>query len=179
MKDIVHAHDLTFKKYIAEDQIRQRTLEIGREISEKYKHQRPLFIGILNGAFIFAADLVRACSIDVEVTFTKLSSYDGLSSTGSVSSSLGIDKDLMGKPVIIVEDILDTGQTMHYLIPRLKAQRPASVEIASLLVKREALQYPIDISYVGFEIPDKFVIGYGLDYREVGRNLKAIYQLAE
>jgi hypoxanthine phosphoribosyltransferase len=135
-------------------------------------------LGILNGAFIFAADLLRGMTIECELTFIKLSSYRGTGTTGKVQTVLGLDMDLTGRHIIIVEDIVDTGLTLHNFLSSLANDKPASVAIASAFFKSEALQHPLSINYLGFDIPDKFIIGYGLDYDGLGRNLPDVYQLA-
>jgi hypoxanthine phosphoribosyltransferase len=127
---------------------------------------------------MFAADLFRQLSIDAELCFIKLASYKGLKSTGNVITTIGLDDDIFGKEVIIVEDIVDTGKTLHNFLPKLLHQQPSSLKIATLLHKPEAMEYPLDLHYIGFDIPNKFVVGYGLDYDGLGRNLKEIYQLS-
>ena len=178
-KKMVRAHDLTFKPFISEEKILQRVAELGQQITNDYKGKKPIFLAILNGAFVFMADLTRACDLSCETTFIKLSSYKGLKSTGSITTLIGIDINIKNRDVIIVEDIVDTGQTLFQFLKELKALGPSSVKLASLLVKPEALKYEMAVDYKGFDIPNKFVIGYGLDYNGEGRNLKSIYQLAE
>ena len=141
--------------------------------------KKPIFLCVLNGAFVFAADLVRQFSAACDISFIKLSSYEGLQSSGKIANLLGLDIDLNDRHLIIVEDIIDTGNTMYWFLQELKHYQPASVALATLLVKPEALQHNFPIPYTGFEIPNKFVIGYGLDYEGEGRNLPAIYQLVE
>lgn len=175
----VSIHNLSFKSYITEPQITARIQELAAEMEERYDGLEPIFLGVLNGAFIFAADLVRATEFESVISFIKLSSYRGMKSSGQVASVIGLDIDIKDRHVIIVEDIIDTGNTMHSFIPELKALEPASIALASLLVKREALEHDIPIDYVGFDIPNRFVVGYGLDYDGLGRQLKDIYQLAE
>ena len=126
---------------------------------------------------MFAADLFKHVNIDAELCFIKLASYKGMKSSGNVVTSIGLEDDLFGKDVVIVEDIVDTGKTLHNFLPKLMHQQPNSLKIASLLHKSEATEYPLTIDYVGFDIPNKFVVGYGLDYDGLGRNLKEIYQL--
>jgi len=177
MSKTIKLHDLIFKPFISEKEIEKRILEIGAEITRKFKEKKPLFIAILNGAFVFAADLVRACDIDSEIVFIRLMSYHGLESTGTVKTVIGLDQDLEGRDLIIVEDIVDSGQTMHNFLQDLKERNPSSITIATLLLKPGALQFPVEPDYIGFEIPTKFVVGYGLDYDGLGRNYRAIYQL--
>ena len=178
-KKLVQAHDLSFEPFLSEEKILKRVAELSEQITDDYKGEKPVFLSILNGAFIFMADLVRACDLICETTFIKLSSYDGVQSTGNVKTLIGIDTNLKDRHVIVVEDIIDTGETLFQFLKELKELQPASVKLASLLVKPEALQYDIQVDYKGFDIPNKFVIGYGLDYNGEGRNLPSIYQLAE
>jgi len=175
---MIQVHDLHFKPYLSAEQIQAKVHQLGAEISQDYKGKQPLFISILNGAFIFAADLVRACELDCEVAFTQLSSYSGTSSTGKVELKIPLTKGVEGRDIIIVEDIIDTGKTLHFFMEYLQSLKPASITLAALLVKPTAIEYPVKVNYAGFEIPNKFVVGYGLDYNELGRNLADIYQLA-
>lgn len=174
---VIKVHDKSFETYLAEDQIQQRIKELAAAINADYAGKRPLFIAILNGSFMFAADLFKQVNIDAELCFIKLASYKGMKSSGNVVTSIGLEDDLFGKDVVIVEDIVDTGKTLHNFLPKLMHQQPKSLKIASLLHKSEATEYPLTIDYVGFDIPNKFVVGYGLDYDGLGRNLKEIYQL--
>ena len=176
---IVTINNLSFTSYITEAQIKTRIQALAAEMKERYDGLQPIFLGVLNGAFIFAADLLRATDFESVISFIKLSSYRGMKSSGKVASVIGLDIDIKGRHVIIVEDIIDTGNTMHSFIPELKALEPASIALASLLVKPEALEHDIPIDYIGFEIPNRFVVGYGLDYDGLGRQLRDIYQLAE
>ena len=176
---MITVNNLQFKPFIAAETIQQRIEELGVALRERYAGQRPLFIGILNGAFIFTADLVRAAELECEVTFMRLSSYAGLQSTGQVTTNLGLDIEIKDRHVILVEDIIDSGRTLYELSKNMREQGPASVAIATLLLKPDALQFPLEADFVGFSIPSKFVIGYGLDYNQAGRELKEIYQLAE
>jgi hypoxanthine phosphoribosyltransferase len=169
--------DKTFCTYLSEKEIQGSIAQMAEAINKDYAGRRPLFIGILNGAFMFASDLFKHLTIDAEITFIKLASYKGMKSTGNVVTSIGLDHDLYGRDVVIVEDIIDTGKTLHKFLPQLHHQQPASLKIAALLHKPEALLFPLQIDYVGFSIPNKFVVGYGLDYNGMGRNLKEIYQL--
>lgn len=174
---LVTVHDKTFCTYLTEKDIQARIAQMAEAINKDYQGKKPLFIGILNGAFMFASDLFRHLTIDAEITFIKLASYKGMKSTGNVVTSIGLDHDLYGRDVVIIEDIIDTGKTLHKFLPQLEHQQPASLKIAVLLHKPEALQHHLDIDYVGFSIPNKFVVGYGLDYNGMGRNLREIYQL--
>ncbi len=174
--EAVVAHGLTFEPYIRQAEIQARVAELGAAISARYRTQRPLFLVVLNGAFIFAADLLRACRFECEVTFIRLASYRGTRSSGRVKEIIGLQDDIRGRAVIIVEDIVDSGNTLSSLLPELQALAPASVEIASLLLKPDMLEHELEVQYVGFEIDPRFVIGYGLDYDGLGRNLPAIYR---
>jgi hypoxanthine phosphoribosyltransferase len=174
---IIKVHDKTFQTYLPEETIRQRINELAGAINKDYEGKRPLFIAILNGAFMFASDLFKQLSIDAELCFIKLVSYKGLKSSGNVITSIGLEDDLFGRDVVIVEDIVDTGRTLHEFLPKLHHQQPASLKIAALLHKPEAALYPLHIDYLGFSIANKFVVGYGLDYNGLGRNLKELYQL--
>jgi hypoxanthine phosphoribosyltransferase len=173
----IKVHDKTFDIYLSEKQIQQRVKEIAETINKDYEGKRPLIIAILNGSFMFAADLFKHLTISTEISFIKLASYRGMKSTGNVVTSIGLDAELFGKDVIIIEDIVDTGKTLYNFLPKLKDHHPASLKIAALLHKPDATKFPLHLDYVGFSIPDKFVIGYGLDYDGMGRNLKEIYQV--
>ena len=173
----IKVHDKTFETYLSEQTIQEKIREIANAINRDYAGKRPLFIAILNGSFMFAADLFKSLTIDAEICFIKLVSYKGMKSSGQVVTAIGLDDDLFGKDVIIIEDIVDTGKTLNEFLPKLHHQQPASLKIASLLHKAEATKYPMVIDYLGFSIPDKFVVGFGLDYDGLGRNLKEIYQL--
>src|SRR6476659_3057542 len=176
---VIKVHDKSFETYLSEETILSRVKEIAADISRDYAGRRPLFIAILNGSFMFAADLFKQLTIEAELCFIKLASYRGLKSSGNVVTSIGLEDDLFGKEVIIVEDIVDTGKTLHNFLPKLQHQQPKSLRIAALLHKPEATQFPLKIDYLGFSIPNKFVVGYGLDYDGLGRNLKEIFQLAD
>lgn len=168
-----------FQPYIKAVDIHEQIGKLAAQINEDYKGKRPLFIAILNGSFMFAADLFKELTIDAEICFIKLASYKGTKSTGNVITSIGLDEPLKGRHVVIVEDIVDTGKTLHEFLPQLLNQQPASLKIAALLHKPTALVYPLTIDYLGFSVPNKFLLGYGLDYDGLGRNLKEIYQLVE
>ncbi|MEP6927504.1 MAG: hypoxanthine phosphoribosyltransferase [Ginsengibacter sp.] len=173
----IKVHDKEFISYISSQDIEKQVARVAAEINRDYKEKKPLFIAILNGAFIFAADLFKHITIEAEICFIKLASYKGVKSTGKVITAIGLDVDLYNREVIIVEDIVDTGKTLTQFLPQLQHHHPASLKIASLLHKPDAMVHPIKIDYLGFTIPDKFVIGYGLDYDGLGRNIKEIYQL--
>ncbi len=172
-------HDKIFKLYISEEAIKLKVGELAALLNKDYKDKNPIFIAILNGAFIFAADLFKSLSIDAEISFIKLASYKGMKSSGQVLTAIGLDIEIFDRHVVILEDIVDTGKTLNEFLPQLWHQQPASLKIVALLHKPEATIYPLKVDYTGFEIPDKFVVGYGLDYNGLGRNTAAIYQLFE
>jgi hypoxanthine phosphoribosyltransferase len=169
--------DKTFVPYLKEEQIQKKIKELATAINKDYKETKPLFIAILNGSFMFASDLFKEIKLDCEISFMKLSSYSEMASTGNVRELIGINENVFKRDVIIIEDIVDTGHTMSNVLDQFKDRGVNSVEVVSLLIKPEALINPIEIKYGGFEIPNKFVVGYGLDYDGFGRNSKAIYQL--
>jgi len=173
----VQAHDLIFQPFIPAQAIADRVSELGRDIARRHAGAVPVFLTVLKGAVFFAADLVRACPLDSELSFVRLSSYDGLESSGKLTEVIGIREDLSGRLVIVVEDIIDTGHTLSRFLPLLEKEKPERIEVASLLLKPAALNHPLKVDYLGFEIPYRFVIGYGLDYKGRGRNLPGIYQL--
>lgn len=173
----IKVHDKTFDIYLSESAIQERVKAIAEEINKEYQGKRPLFIAILNGSFMFAADIFKHLTIETEISFIKLASYKGMKSTGNVITSIGLDAELYGKDVIIIEDIVDTGKTLYNFLPKLKDHHPASLKIVALLHKPEATKFPLTLDHVGFSIPDRFVIGYGLDYDGMGRNLREIYQV--
>lgn len=177
--DTIQIHDLHFTSLLSEAQVQARVQELGSALTGRYSGQKPLFISILSGAFVFASDLIRAFKGDCEVGFVKLSSYAGTRSSGSIQTVMGIEKNLHGRHVIVVEDIVDTGRTLHFFLNQLQIQQPASICTVSFLRKPEAAAFPVQVDYVGYDIEDKFVVGYGLDYEGLGRNLPGIYQLSE
>ena len=174
----ITVHDKQFETYLSDETIQQRIKEMAAEINKDYAGKRPLFIAILNGSFMFASDLFKQLTISADICFIKLASYKGMKSSGKVVTSIGLEEDIFGKDIIITEDIVDTGKTLHKFLPKLLHQQPNSLKIATLLHKAEATEYTLTLDYVGFTIPNKFVVGYGLDYDGLGRNYKEIYQLA-
>lgn len=173
----LRVHDKEFKPYLSAAEIADKIRQMADAINRDYTGKRPLFIAILNGSFIFASDLFKSISVEAEICFIKLASYKGTKSSGQVITAIGLDTDLIDRHIIIVEDIVDTGRTLSVFLPQLQHQQPASLAIAALLHKPEATVYPIKIDYLGFSIPNKFVVGYGLDYDGLGRNIGEIYQL--
>ena len=171
--------DKTFKTSITEEQIKQRVKELGQQISKDMEGKNPLLIGVLNGSFIFAADLLREITIPCEISFVKLASYEGILSTGKVKEVMGLNEDISGRTIIIVEDIVDTGRTMRQMLDSLSVRRPASIHICTLFVKPDKLEEPLDIKYAAFSIPNDFIVGYGLDYDQQGRGLREICTLVE
>ncbi|AYL98076.1 hypoxanthine phosphoribosyltransferase [Mucilaginibacter celer] len=170
--------DLGFETLITASQIEDRVKAIGAQISEDFKDTVPVIVGVLNGSFIFIADLIKQVTIPCEINFTKLASYyGGTTSTLKIREDIDLTVDIKGRDVLIIEDIVDTGNTAHYLIEKLKLREPASLRMCSLLLKPAALQKKIEeLKYIGFEIENEFVVGYGLDYKEMGRNLADIYK---
>jgi hypoxanthine phosphoribosyltransferase len=169
--------DKTFEPYLKEAAIQEKITELALQLNKDYAGKRPLFLSVLNGSFLFTADLFKQITIEAEVSFIKLASYKGTSSTGNVITAIGLDINVKDRYIIILEDIIDTGKTLHHYLPQLESMQPASVKIAVLLNKKEALIYPVQIDYACFDIPNKFVVGYGLDYDGLGRNSRDIYQL--
>jgi hypoxanthine phosphoribosyltransferase len=178
MKQIT-LHDLTFEPFISTAEIEQTVTSLAAQIDNDYRGRNPILLIVLNGAFIFAADLVRKISIPIRLDFLKVSSYKGTATTGEMNEHFLWKSNLEGEHVIIVEDIVDTGHTLDYLKKKINALHPASIEVACLLKKPTAYKYPDILRYEGMSIPDKFVVGYGLDYNGLGRDLDCIYRLKE
>lgn len=175
--EFIKVHDKEFKPYLSADKISEAVTRVASEINNDYKGKRPLFIAILNGSFMFAADLFKEITIEAEICFIKLASYKGIKSSGQVITAIGLDVDLVGREIIVIEDIVDTGNTLSKFLPQIHHHHPSSLKIAALLHKPEAMVHPIQIDYLGFSVPNKFLLGYGLDYDGLGRNIKEIYQL--
>jgi len=171
--------DKTFVPFIAEVTILHKIKDLGKTLNEEYQNKRPLFIAVLNGAFMFASDLFKEIEIEAEICFIKLASYKGTQSTGHVITAIGLDIDVTDRHIIILEDIVDTGKTLHAFLPQLLNQQPKSLKIAVLLHKPDAQVFDVKIDYACITIPNKFVLGYGLDYDGLGRNIREIYQLSE
>ncbi|MDG1297386.1 MAG: hypoxanthine phosphoribosyltransferase [Saprospiraceae bacterium] len=169
--------DKTFERFISEKQIAQRVAELGQLISEDYKDKNPLFLVLLKGAYVFASDLVKHFLHPCSISFFRLSSYKGMASSGVLSFKDVFDEDIEGRNIVVLEDIVDTGHTLSGFLPALNKLNPKSVKVVSLLSKPDVLQGKVEIDYLGFEIPPAFVVGYGLDFDEQGRNFPEIYQL--
>ncbi|HUW93407.1 MAG TPA: hypoxanthine phosphoribosyltransferase [Bacteroidales bacterium] len=169
--------DRQFSVYLTSDEIQSRISALAEKINEDMKGRDVLFFGILNGSFLFAADLFRQITLDAQISFIKLASYDGTSSTGKIKELIGWNEDITGKTVVVIEDIVDTGSTLERIIGELTLRKATEVKICTLLFKPEAYTKDIPIDYIGFEVPNNFVVGYGLDYDGYGRNLNAIYKL--
>ena len=176
---IVKVKDKTFRTFIPEAEIQQRVKAVADKLNEDLKDKNPLFLAVLNGSFVFAADLMRMITIPCEISFVKLASYQGTVSSGKIKEVIGINEDLKGRTVVIVEDIIESGLTMQTLLEQLKEKEPESVHICTLLLKPECLKVPLDTEYVAIEIPNDFILGYGLDYDQQGRNLRDIYTVVE
>ena len=167
--------DKKFELFIQHKQIEEKISMLADKLNADYQERNPLLIGVLNGAFMFAADLVRKLTFSHEIQFAKFSSYEGMESTGKVKELIGVNAVLKERDIILVEDIIDTGITMHNIVPQFKEKGARSVEIATLLMKPEKLQVDLDVKYCAMEIPNEFIVGYGLDYDGQGRNYKDIY----
>lgn len=171
--------DKTFTVSIPESKIQQEVKRVAEEINRDLKDENPLFLSILNGSFMFASDLMRSLTIPCEISFVKLASYQGTSSSGKMKELVGLSEEIKGRTVVIVEDIVDTGFTMQHLLKTLAEREPKEVRIATLLVKPDKLQVELDIQYVAMHIPNDFIVGYGLDYDGYGRNYRDIYTVVE
>jgi hypoxanthine phosphoribosyltransferase len=170
--------DLEFAPLFSHETIQQRVVEIAQQINNDFEGREPVFVGVLNGSFLFIADLVREIVVPCEVTFVKLASYfGGVSSTRKIRDDFDLTIDITGRDIVIIEDIIDTGNTIKFLIEKLMVRDPASITVCSLLLKPDSIEHSIEeLRYVAFNIPNEFVVGYGLDYRELGRNLRGIYR---
>ena len=176
---IVKIKDKTFKTSITEAEIQQRIKEVAARINKDMEGKNPLFLAVLNGAFVFAADLMREMTIPCEISFVKLASYQGTMSTGKIKEVMGINEDISGRTIIILEDIVESGLTIRQMIDSLGTRNPASVHVCTAFFKPEKLKENLKIDYVAFEIPNDFILGYGLDYDQQGRGLKDLYTLVE
>lgn len=177
--ETIRIKDKQFKTFITEEQILKEVARVGEEINRDLADANPLFVSVLNGSFMFTADLMKHVSVPCEISFVKLASYAGTSSTGKVKELVGLNDDITGRTIVIVEDIIDTGLTMERLIETLKARNPKEIRIATLLVKPDKLKVGLDINYIAMSIPNDFIVGYGLDYDGLGRNYRDIYTVIE
>lgn len=169
--------DKTFRVHIPASDINKAVGEVAHRINLELKDKKPLFLAVLNGSFMFASDLLKKITIDCEISFVKVSSYHGTSTTGSVKSLIGLNEDIKGRTIVIIEDIVDTGLTMEKVLKELEVMEPADVKICTLLYKPEAFRKKFDLDYVAIVVPNDFLVGYGLDYDGLGRNLPDIYVL--
>ncbi|MCP2043505.1 hypoxanthine phosphoribosyltransferase [Pontibacter sp. HSC-36F09] len=170
-------HDCDFSTYLYEEEIIARIVMLAEQIEQDYTGKNPLFLAVLNGSFMFTADLMKRINIPCEISFIRMSSYQDMHSTGHVREVLGLTEEIEGRDVLIIEDIVDTGHTVNALLQQLQEKNPASIEIITLLMKPECLQHQLDVKYVAKAIPNDFVVGYGLDYNGLGRNLRDIYKI--
>jgi hypoxanthine phosphoribosyltransferase len=177
--DKIKVRDREFTVSIPEAKILQRVAEVAAQINNDLKNENPLFLAVLNGSFVFAADLMRCMEMPCEISFVRMASYEGTSSTGKVKQLIGLKEEIKGRTVVIVEDIIDSGLTMKNLLSTLDEKQPKDIRIAALLVKPGNLQVDLDIPYCCFDIPNDFIVGYGLDYDGEGRNLRSIYTVVE
>lgn len=176
---MLRIHDKSFEVFLTQEAIQREITTVAERLNSDYAGKQVVFIAVLNGAFMFAADLLKRIELSCEISFVKLTSYEGTASSGNVCELIGLQTDLKGKEVIVLEDIVDTGLTMDKLMQLVNEKEPASVKLVTLLFKPEAFRGTNNPHYIGFSIPDKFVVGYGLDYNERGRNTEHIYQLKE
>ena len=175
----IQVKDKKFAVSIPEAEILKQIARVASQINQDYQGKRPIFLAVLNGSFIFAADLLREVDLPCEISFVKLASYEGVNTSGAIKELIGLNVDITGCPVIIVEDIVDTGLTMAHMLETLKRQNPESINVCTLLLKPGKLQVELDIKYCCFQIPNDFIVGYGLDYDGYGRNTRDIYTLVE
>lgn len=175
----VRLHDLSFEQFITEREVEEAVQRLADQLRRKYEGERPLFIGVLNGSFFFATELLKRLPIECEITFVKVASYHGTSSTGRVLDLIGLNERIEGRHVVVVEDIVDTGNTVRHILSALEEHHPASVSIATLLFKPDAYKHDRPIEHVAIRIPNAFVVGSGLDHDGLGRNLTGIYRIIE
>ncbi len=177
--DTVKVLDKTFSKTISHEQIQEAITKVATKMNQDLAGEDVIFLGILNGAFLFAADLFKQIELESQITFLKVASYQGTSSSGKVKRLIGVNEDIENKTVVILEDIIDSGITMDYILKQLRGYEPKEIKIATLLFKPDAFEKDFDIDYIAIEIPNDFIVGYGLDYDGYGRNLKNIYTLVK
>jgi hypoxanthine phosphoribosyltransferase len=178
-RPVIQVHDKKFRLFISEERIQRQVKRIADEMNRDLADRDPIFLGILNGAFMFAGDLYKQLTFPCQITFLKLASYSGTYSTGSVKQLIGIGQDLKDRVVVVLEDIVDTGVTLETIIRQLSGYQPSEIRVATLLYKPEAALRDVHLDYVGMEIPNDFILGYGLDYDGYGRNYREIYQLID
>lgn len=178
MKNI-KLYDKVFRMSLPEEEIINRVKVVAEQINEEYKGRRPLFLSVLNGAFMFTSDLMKEINIECEISFVKLASYQGTMSTGKVHEVIGINEDLSGRDIIIVEDIVESGKTIMQMMDSLSNRQPASIKVCTLFFKPSKLEENINVDYAAIVIPDDFIVGYGLDYNQLGRNLRDIYTITD
>ena len=178
---MIKLHDKTFEPYLSVEQLATAVNKVSSELTADYSSNEkpPIFVAILNGAFMFMSDLMKELDFDLELSFVKYSSYEGTESTGKINELIGFNQDFEGRDIVIVEDIVDTGNTLEKVLEILESSKAKSVKIATLLLKPTVFDKKYEINYVGLEIPNIFVVGYGLDYDELGRNIKEIYKLSQ
>lgn len=175
--ETIQVKDKKFTISIPEKEILEQVARVASEINRDYAGQEPIFLAVLNGSFIFAADLLREITLPCQISFVKMASYDGVNTTGKIRELMGLNVDVTGRPVIIIEDIVDTGLTMAHMLETLRAHNPSSIDICTLLLKPEKLKVKLDVKYRCLEIPNDFIVGYGLDYDQYGRNTRSIYTI--
>ena len=179
MADKILLHDKRFRVMISAEEIDKAVTHIAEQLNERYVGRTPVFLGVLSGSFLFLSDLVRKTTFNSQLAFVKISSYQGTESTGKVKQQLGVNFDIEGRDIIIVEDIIETGHSMNYLLDHLRAKNPASISSCTLFFKPEKFLYEYEVDYVALSIGNEFIVGYGLDYNQLGRNLKDIYVIDE
>lgn len=176
---VVKIKDKFFERYLSADDIERAINFMGDKMNSDFAGKKPLFLSVLNGSFLFAADLMKTLTIDCEISFVKLASYEGTQTTGNVRTLIGFNEDIENRTVVILEDIVDTGNTLQHMFEQLATYKPLEIKVATLLFKPEAYKKDMKIDYIGFEVQNEFVVGYGLDYDGLGRNLRDIYKLKE
>ena len=179
MSEKIKLQDKVFRVMIPAEEIDRAVDRVAEQLNERYAGRTPVFLGVLSGSFLFLSDLVRKTTFNSQLAFVKISSYEGTESTGQVKQQFGVDFDIEGRDIIIVEDIVETGHSMNYLLDHLRRKNPASISICTLFFKPDKFLYEYKVDYVAFEVPNAFVVGYGLDYNQLGRNLKDIYVVDE
>lgn len=179
MPKTIKVKDKEFAVSISAEQLQKEVCRVAQEINRDYAGQQPVFLAVLNGSFIFAADLLREITLPCEISFVKLASYQGVNTTGKIREVIGLNTDITGRPVIVVEDIVDTGFTMAHMLDTLRSQNPSSIDVCTLLLKPGKLQVDLNVRYCCMQIPNDFIVGYGLDYDGFGRNTKDIYTLVQ